>query len=298
MIPHPQRVLFPRDGITRENLVQYYEAVAVRMLPSLRGRAITVRRWPHGIDDKTFYQKHPISALGVADPHRLITIDTTDELLQWVALGTIEFHAPLGLAAEADRHDWAVIDLDPNPPAGWTEIRQVARIVSTLLCLLDIPYLVKTSGGTGLHFYMRIAPTRATVVTAQVEQLAQLVVQSAPELATLKRQVRQRGPRVYIDYLQNGGQRTMAAVYSIRARDGAPVSCPIKEAEIFSMRPEQLNWQTAPKRQNPEWKLPSTVDLGQQLRKAGIPSAGLPRRGRLGDAGSDTMGEGRDGSLA
>jgi bifunctional non-homologous end joining protein LigD len=234
-LPHPERVLFPQLGVTRAMLAAYYAAMAPYLLPHLRGRAITVRRWPKGVTGPSFYQKHPAPrrpSAPEAAAQRWIAIDTVDELVRWVGLGAIEFHVSLGPADQPHLHDWAVMDLDPNPPAGWPAVRQAAQAVARLLERLELPYRLKTSGGQGVHFYIPVAPGDPRVLTACMEALARLTAAALPDLTTVTRRVAERGGRVYLDYLQNGQHRTMAAVYGVRATPSASVSTPITLAEL------------------------------------------------------------------
>jgi bifunctional non-homologous end joining protein LigD len=284
MIPHPERVLFPRDGITRAELVTYYREMAPAILPHLRGRAITVRRWPHGIDAPSFYQKRaPIprgAGAGGGDPARPIRIAGEEDLVTWVGWGAIEFHAPLHREGEA--HDMAVLDLDPNPPAGWAEVRRVAGVARQLFEELRLPHGIKTSGGDGLHFYVPLRPTlSAAEATGWMEAVARLIVAAVPTLATITRRVAARGPRVYVDYLQNGRHRTMAVVFGVRGRDGAPVSYPVTWADVLAQRPEAFTIRSV-RRAHPagwaDWPGVPPVDLGRALAARGISDPAALRR--------------------
>lgn len=202
------------------DVVSYYAEVAPYLLQEAAGRALTVKRWPHGIEGPMFYQKHPVDG-------GAIVVSTAADLLTWVGQGALEWHAPLGTIAAPLLHDWAILDLDPNPPAGWAGVVQVARVFRTLLDLMDLPFLLKTSGQRGLHFYLAIEPLDHRRVMSVMERLAQMVVETVPDLATVARLKKDRGARVYLDYLQNGHQRTTVMAYSLRATPQATVSMPI-----------------------------------------------------------------------
>lgn len=225
-VSHPERILYPQAGIARAEVVSYYAVVAPFLIRQAAGRPLTVKRWPHGIDGPMFYQKHDPSG------HPLM-VRTVAELLTWVGRGALEWHAPLGSLHAPDIHDWAVLDLDPNPPVDWPEVVEVARVFKELLGLMDLPFLLKTSGQRGLHFYMAIQPAPARDVVGLMAQLAQIVVQTVPNLATVTRLKRDRGRRVYLDYLQNGHARTTVMAYSLRATSGATVSTPIDWGEVW-----------------------------------------------------------------
>ncbi len=172
-----------------------------------------------------FYQKHPPDG----GP---IVVEDTEHLLTWVGQGALEWHAPLGTLSDPLVHDWAILDLDPNPPAAWREVVEVAKVFKTLLDLLDIPFLLKTSGQRGLHFYVSIKPLAHQLVMETMGRLAAMVVDTVPDLATMARLKRDRGARVYLDYLQNGYQRTTVMAYSLRATSGATVATPIRWGDV------------------------------------------------------------------
>jgi bifunctional non-homologous end joining protein LigD len=175
-----------------------------------------------------FYQKHAPSG----GP---ITVQTVSELIAWVGRGALEWHAPLGYLTAPGQHDWAVLDLDPNPPADWWQVVEVAEVVRRMLGLMNVPFLLKTSGQRGLHFYIAIKPCPASDVLRVMAQLAQIVVQTVPDLATVRWRKRDRGGRVYLDYLQNGRTRTTVMAYSLRATPTATVSMPIDWSEVQAL---------------------------------------------------------------
>ncbi|WP_207711562.1 DNA polymerase domain-containing protein [Sulfobacillus harzensis] len=224
-VSHPYRILYPKPGLTRMDVLGYYAEVAPYLLRLAKGRAITVKRWPHGVDGTMFYQKHPPEG----GP---ILVEDLPSLLTWVAQGALEFHAPLGHVDQPLQHDWAILDLDPNPPAGWESVMAVARVFRSLLDLLEIPFLLKTSGQRGLHFYIAIEPLDHREVMAIMGRLSEMICQTVPELATLERLKRDRGNRVYLDYLQNGYQRTTVLAYSLRATPNATISTPIRWEDL------------------------------------------------------------------
>lgn len=224
-VPHPERILYPELHITRADVLAYYAEVGPYILDQARNRALTVKKWPHGIEDKMFYQKHP-------KPGEPLVVNSLARLLAWVAQGALEWHAPLGTLSQPLIHDWAILDLDPDPLASWDRLVLAATTVKTLLDLMDVPFLLKTSGQKGLHFYVPIEPTPHHHVTHIMRQWAESVVQTIPEAATVARLKRDRGPRIYLDYLQNGFQRTTVMAYSLRATPKATVSMPIRFEDI------------------------------------------------------------------
>jgi bifunctional non-homologous end joining protein LigD len=282
VIPHPERILFPRDGISRAELAVYYAQAGPALLPHWRERAITVRRWPHGIDQPGFYQKHAGRSGLAGDGAPRIHIGEVETLVTWVGWGAIEFHVPLH--RDGALHDWAVLDLDPNPPAGWEEVLAVGEVVVALLKRVGLSFNLKTSGGDGLHFYLPIVPTPAGEVTGHMEVLARIVAATAPRVATVTRRVAARGARVYVDYLQNGPARTMAGVFTVRARDGAPVSYPVTWEEIQARTPRDYGLRHVLGRPWPAWPTAPAQDLARAFAQAGLPSLAAVRQS-VGGAG-------------
>ncbi|MCY0877624.1 MAG: DNA primase [Firmicutes bacterium] len=237
-IPHPDRLVFPEAGIRRRDLLVYYVEVGPFLVQWAQGRPVTLRRYPHGLASEHFYQKRDKDGAP-------IFLHNLNDLLWWVGQGAVEFHAPLGYAAAPDVHDWAVLDLDPHPPAGWPEVVDVAHAVMRLLALLHVPYLMKTSGKAGLHFYLAIEPCVNRTVVAVMRVVAEIVAGALPDVATVAWRKRDRGPRVYLDYLQNAGQRTTVMPFSVRATPQATVSTPIG-AHQLSVTPSAWTIKTVP----------------------------------------------------
>ncbi|AEW05264.1 DNA primase small subunit [Sulfobacillus acidophilus DSM 10332] len=222
-IPHPERILFPQIGLTRRDLVEYYRRMAPPLLTEAGNKPLTVRRWPHGILGPTFYQKHQPEG----GP---IRVHTVHELLRWVGQGVIEWHAPLGSTYR--QHEWAVLDLDPEPQASWHDVVAVATMVTTLLREVGWSYVMKTSGQDGLHIFCPIEPAEPPVVTAVMKYFAELMAAAAPDLVTVERLKSKRQGRVYVDYLQNGAHRTMVMAYSVRATPDARISWPLMPDQL------------------------------------------------------------------
>jgi len=271
------RLMFPEAGVTRRDLVAYYARVAGAMLPHLRDRAVTVRRWPRGLSGAPFYQRHP------QDPHgqpRLepIRIDSTSALLDWVEHSAVEFHVPLGRLSDPGRHDWVVLDLDPQPPADFSAAVRVGRRVGHLLATLQIPYVVKTSGGDGLHLYLPLSPTEAARALEYAERLARLIAITWPAEVTVARAKAQRGPKVYVDYLQNGLHRTMAAPYTVRGEPAATVSWPVTWSTLADAGSDTFTVRRLMGVAVSPFDRPDPIDLGHRLDRAGIPDVERLRR--------------------
>ncbi len=269
-LTHPEKVLFPRDGITKADVAAYYATIAEVMLPHLAGRPIGVQRWPNGIDEEAWFQQNapekrpPFVRVVDSGPDHgskpKIVIENA-ETLAWLAnLAALTVHqwachVPEGTKGQAaivralHQADYAVLDLDPGTGT-WDHVIQVAETLHDLLDRLELVSLVKTSGQRGLHIVVPFerGPTHADV-TEFARKLAATVANALPDIATVERMKAKRGGRLYIDYLQNGEGKTIVAPYSIRAKDGAPVSTPIAWSEVTRrLDPSAFTIRTVPKR--------------------------------------------------
>lgn len=282
-VSHPERILFPDIGVTRRQLMDYYAALSSVLLPHYISRALTVKRWPHGITGPMFYQKH----VKLSQGQSVIQIHSPQQLLQWVALGTIEWHVPLGLMADPNKHDWAVFDLDPHH-VPWHKVAEATRIMVKLLGLLHIPCILKTSGHKGMHIYVKIQPERHELVVQGCQLIANIAAKTYPQLLTLERLKAKRGARVYIDYLQNGYHRTMAGVYTVRAVPRGTVSCPVTWDEI-GQEPEVWTMKRVIERVRCEGDLFDVSDRGihflRHLRSEGLSLDTFPPHHAFGGAG-------------
>jgi bifunctional non-homologous end joining protein LigD len=243
-ISNRAKVYFPRDGLTKGDLVDYYRAIAPAMLPYLRDRPVVLTRYPDGIDGKSFFQKD--APRGRPTWLRTVTVHSEDtdrdlelallddaEALAWVAnLGTIPIHVVASRAGDMERPDWLVVDLDPKD-APFAHVVRLALAVRALCDAIGLPCFAKTSGQRGLHV---LSPTGGQLTHEQARALTVLLCREIearhPDLATTARALTARGGRVYLDALQNGRGKTIAAPYCVRPRDGAPVSTPLRWGEV------------------------------------------------------------------
>jgi bifunctional non-homologous end joining protein LigD len=269
-LANPEKVLFPRDGITKREVWDYYTAIAPLMLPHLAGRPLTVQRYPDGIDGEEWYQQN----LSYKAPPFVRLVDTgprhdgkqrivCDDLatLQWLAnLAALTIHqwcahVPPGSTTRAAidhalaQPDYVVLDLDPGD-GPWTHLVEVAHAVHTLLDALKLESYVKTSGKRGLHVVVPIAPGPThDEATGFAEQVARAVAKVLPDVATVERMKEKRGGKLYVDFGQNGEGRTIVSPYTIRARDGAVVSTPVAWDEVTDdLDPTRFTIRTVPAR--------------------------------------------------
>nr|AHN97877.1 hypothetical protein [uncultured bacterium lac127] len=239
------KVFFPEAGFTKRDLLQYYADVAPALLPHLRDRAETMKRYPNGIREKWFFMKRAptprpewIETCEIMHKSRnLIAFPMVQDLasLLWIVnLGCIDLNPWYGRCDDVNRPDFLVFDLDPAKGATFAAVRETAVVVRNALEELGMKPLVKTSGSEGLHLYVAIArgPTQKQVWTF-AKGLAKRLEQEHPRLVTAEFLVadRPRG-RVLLDYNQNAWGRTLASVYAVRPKEFAGASTPVSWEEV------------------------------------------------------------------
>ncbi len=242
-LTHPDKVFWPDEGITKGDLLRYYDSVAGFIVPYLTGRPESMNRHPNGINGKSFFHKdvesHPdfirsvplYSESNEQDINWLVC-DDRDGLLYLVNLGCIELNPWHSRVDRPDHPDWCLIDLDAKT-VGFDAVVATAQEVRKLLEELGVPSFPKTSGKTGLHVCI---PLGGDYVYEQSRMLAELLVgmvqRRLPDLTSIDRNPKKREHKIYLDYLQNRRGQTMAAPYCVRPVPGAPVSTPLHWEEV------------------------------------------------------------------
>ncbi|YAL84328.1 non-homologous end-joining DNA ligase [Dermacoccaceae bacterium W4C1] len=258
----PQRVYFPEIGATKLDLANYYASVSEGIVRALFERPCMLHRFPDGVAGQKVHQKRvPAGApdwLETVQVHFPRYDRTADELcvtqpasVLWaVQMSTVEFHPWNSRRADTERPDEWRIDLDPMPEADFDRVRRVAAVVHEVLDELGIVGFPKTSGGSGLHIYVRIRPewTFAQVRSA-AQAFAAEVERRAPQEVTTAWWRKDRDPAaVFVDYNQNTRDHTIASAYSVRGNPRGTVSTPITWAEVPDVQPEELTITTVPQR--------------------------------------------------
>jgi DNA ligase D len=257
----PDKVCFPQRGYTKRDVFEYYLAVGDGIMRALDHRPTTLQRFPDGIEGEMFFQKR-ISTRGVPPWVESATITfpsgrTADELcpvdlahVAWAAqMGTIVFHPWPVRAAAPDQPDELRIDLDPQPGTTFSDVVSTAGVVHEVLDELGWTGYPKTSGGRGVHVYVRIAPSHSFVdVRRAAIALARAVERRSPDRITTAWWKEERGERVFLDYNQTARDRTIACAYSLRANARATVSTPVTWAELAEVEPDDFDLRTVPKR--------------------------------------------------
>jgi bifunctional non-homologous end joining protein LigD len=241
------KVMYPRSGFTKGDVVDYYRRLAPMLVPHLRRRPITLKRWPDGIEAQFFYEKQcprhrpdwvatvdiPSERSGVI---HYCTVDDAATLVWLANLATLELHPLLQRAPRMDRPTALVFDLDPGPPAGLLDAARVALLLRDVLVDQGYRPLVKTSGGKGIHV---LAPPKRGQSFDDTKSFAHALADAlerhddAHVVSSMRKELR-RG-KVLVDWSQNDEHKSTVAPYSLRAREGAngpTVSTPIEWAEL------------------------------------------------------------------
>lgn len=252
LVTNEKKVLYPRDGFTKNDVAAYYDQVADVMLPLLRDRPIVAQRWPDGIDEFTWFQHRippssPDYIRGVwIDGNHRIVLPTRDALLWLVNQAALTIHGWSSRVGSLGEPDWVTIDLDPGESTTWADVIEVATAVRKLLELLELPSIPKTSGQRGLHVLVPIGPGHTPAIVHEfARRFALLITRLLPQKTSLEMDRAKRGGRLLVDHLQNFVGKTLVLGYSLRAADRAPASAPLAWEEVsISLDPTALNLRT------------------------------------------------------
>lgn len=242
-LTNPDKLLFPDDGLRKQDLADYYAAAMDWLLPEIAGRPLSLVRCPSGIGAQCFFQKHATPGLELVSRVPIVESDGGSEdylvvedaasVMELVQFNTIEFHPWGARAADVEHADRLVFDLDPDASVPWKEVVFAARQVRDYLQQAGLRSFVRTSGGKGLHV---VVPLRPAAPWERARAFAQAVAEAAREMEPLRyvatASKKQRKGRIFIDWLRNGRGATSVASFSARARPGAPVSMPLRWEEL------------------------------------------------------------------
>lgn len=255
-LTNQNKIYFPKDGVSKGDVIRYYQKMAKYILPHLKNRPQSMNRFPNGINGLSFYQKDA----GEETPDYIETqpvfSESSDKNINYILcndraamaylnnLGCIDFNVWTSRVESADFPDYLVLDLDPSENNSFDEVIETAKSVKKILDKGKIKGFCKTSGSTGIHIYL---PTGAQYTFDQVKDfghvIMKIVQKDLPEITTLERALQKRDKnKIYLDYLQNRRGQTLASVYSLRPKEGASVSMPIDWKELKSgLRPTDFN---------------------------------------------------------
>ncbi len=238
------KIYWPKEKVTKRDMLNYYYQVAPYILPYMKDRPQTLNRYPHGINGESFYQKDitgkapdwikgfPYYSEADARQKNFLVCSDEASLMYIASLGCIEMNPWSSRAQSPDNPDWCIIDLDPdkNP---FSDVITAAKITKQVLDQIKVPCFCKTSGSTGLHIYI---PLGAKYTYEDSKEFARKVVKlvhsEIPGFTSIERLTEKRKGKLYLDFLQNRPQATVACAYSLRPKPGAPISSPLSWDEV------------------------------------------------------------------
>jgi bifunctional non-homologous end joining protein LigD len=255
-LTHLNKIYFPESGIRKRDLLAYYYRIADHILPFLKDRPLVMRRYPNGIQEKSFFQKEApesipawIKRARVYSDERggemdYVMAEDRASLLFLTNLGCIDHNPWSSRFDNQDYPDYVFFDLDPTPDTPFSTVLRVARAIYNVLLSTRLTFFMKTSGATGFHIYVPLEPIyKYSQTRGFAEIISQIVASELPRDTTLERSVRKRPPgRVLLDALQNAKGKPLAAVYSARAHPGATVSTPVTADELMSGKIDPDAW--------------------------------------------------------
>ncbi|WP_333852928.1 DNA ligase D [Epilithonimonas sp.] len=255
-LTNQNKIYFPDDGITKGDVIEFYQSISKYILPHLKDRPQSMNRYPNGINGMSFFQKDASEETPDWIETQKVFSESSDKYINYIIcndketlaylnnLGCIELNIWTSKIKKADNPDYLVLDLDPSEKNTFEDVIETAQAVKEILDLSGIDGYPKTSGSSGIHIYI---PMNAKYTYDQVKNfghlLMQMVQQKLPDLTTLERSLEKREKnKIYLDYLQNRRGQTLASVYSLRPKNGAPVSMSLEWKEVKNgLQPTDFN---------------------------------------------------------
>lgn len=255
-LTNQNKIYFPEDDITKGDVIEFYQSIAKYILPHLKDRPQSMNRYPNGIKGLSFFQKDAAEETPEWIETQKVFSESSDKYINYIIcndketlaylnnLGCIELNIWTSKIKKADNPDYLVLDLDPSEKNSFEDVIETAQAVKEALDLAGINGYPKTSGSSGIHVYI---PMNAKYSYDQVKDfghlLMQMVQKKLPYLTTLERSLQKRDKnKIYLDYLQNRRGQTLASVYSLRPKNGAPVSMPLEWEEVKNgLKPTDYN---------------------------------------------------------
>ncbi|MGC3979218.1 MAG: non-homologous end-joining DNA ligase [Paludibacteraceae bacterium] len=244
-ISNTEKVYWPKEKITKGQLIDYYDRMSVFILPYLKNRPLSLKRNPNGIADKGFYQKEagdgfpswikttPVFSSSTGKTIHYTVCNDKATLLYLVNLGCIEMNPWNSTIKNPDNPDYLIIDIDPSVKNNFEQVIETAHATGEILNSAGAAFCCKTSGATGIHVFV---PLHARYEYEQVRRFGEIIAtrvnEQLPGFTSLERNLSKRGDKIYIDYLQNSRGQTVASAYSVRPVAGAQVSAPLQWKEI------------------------------------------------------------------
>jgi bifunctional non-homologous end joining protein LigD len=246
-LSNPQRVVYPKDGMTKLDIAKYYMAAAKPMLAQIEGRPLSLVRFPEGAAKGRFYQKHihgtvpeHIEEVDIKEKNEIqkyMVVNSTEGLLDLVQMGAFELHNWNCHQQDIEHPNQFILDLDPGPGVTWPQIKAAAMECKEVLDHFKLKSFIKTSGGKGLHIHVPIATLYTwDQIKDFTKALAQLMEDQYPNkyVSTMSKNIRNN--RIFIDYLRNGRGSTAVTPYSLRAADKSAAALPISWLELKKLK--------------------------------------------------------------
>ncbi|HEX2723018.1 MAG TPA: non-homologous end-joining DNA ligase [Gemmatimonadaceae bacterium] len=259
-VSHPDRLVYPDLGITKLDVVRYYETIGDWMLPHVSGRPLTLVHCPLGLTGACTFTKH--SRIWGPDVLRRVRIQEKKKIGEYLVADSVGGVVGIAQMSVLEIHTWnstveriehpnrIVIDLDPGKHVAWEDVVSAARRVRKIMGALDLETFVKTTGGRGLHVVIPLLPAVDWTLCLEFSRgIAAAMEKSDPDSFTTKFSKTGRESKILIDYLRNNRTNTSIAAFSTRARPGAPVSVPLQWSELRpSLDPRSFTMKTVPQR--------------------------------------------------
>ncbi|WP_312399071.1 DNA ligase D [Chryseobacterium sp.] len=255
-LTNQDKIYFPKDGITKGDVVEYYQSVAEYILPHLKNRPLSLNRFPNGIEEQSFYQKDASDNIPDWIKTTQVYSESNDKYIDYIYcndkatlaylnnLGCIDLNPWNSSLPDLEHPDFLVLDLDPSKKNTFDDVIETALQVNEVLKSIKIKGYCKTSGSTGIHVYI---PMGGKYDFDQVKDFAHILMKQVneklPKITTLERSLQKRDDKkIYLDYLQNRTGQTLASAYSLRPKEGASVSMPLEWEELKKgLKPTDFN---------------------------------------------------------
>ena len=257
-ITHPDKLMFPRLGLTKLDIAKYYESVGDRMLPHVKGRPLTLVFCPTGVGEGCTYLRHTkvwgpkaIRRVKIQEKTKVgeyMVVDTLEGLVSLAQMNVLEIHTWNSTFDRVEQPDRIVLDLDPGQRVTWPQVVAAAKQVRKLLTTAGLKAWLKTTGGRGLHIVVPLAPDRDWSECLEFSRaIADVMVEHDPSMYTTDFRKAGRESKILIDYLRNNRTNTSICAFSVRAREGAPVSMPIAWTDLTpSLKAERFTVTSLP----------------------------------------------------
>lgn len=258
-ITSPEKVLFPKDKISKLQVVEYYIDIGNHMLPFVKNRLLSVIRCHENINEEKFYKKHPTNEKHLKKfkdkDEEYFYITTLSELAMQAQMGTLEFHIWGSSVNKIDSPNLMIFDLDPDEKLSLKFLRQGVIKVKEILEEVGLKSYLKTSGGKGYHIVVPFKKNKDWKDFYDfARNVALLAEERHPKIFTTNIKKSTREGKIFIDYLRNHRGSTCVAPYSLRAREGATISMPIDWTDLNKIKPNQINIKNYKKYLNNSWE--------------------------------------------